>query len=223
VSEDRIVTVHESIELPDLPLAAARRDARARWAVPEDAFVVGISGTMDWRKGVDLLAPLAVQVERRQPPRPVHWMWVGGEREGPLAGMVEHDFKHCGLSARLHLTGTVEAPLDAFSAFDAFVVLSREDAYPLVMLEAGALKLPVLCFDGAGGAPEFVRDDAGFVVPYLDLSGMAARLAELCASPEKRHALGNAAFQRVRTEHDVAVVAPRIVDLIHGLLTRSRQ
>lgn len=223
VSADRIVTVHESIELPDTHAPAAERAARARYGIPEHAFVIGASGTMDWRKGVDLLAPLAAEVARRPTPFPVHWMWVGGERNGPAAGMLQHDFARCGLAAQLHLTGTVERPLEAFLAMDTFVVLSREDPFPLVMLEAAAIGLPILCFEGAGGAPEFVRDDAGFVVPYLHLPAMAAHLSELCTSPQRRRVLGDVAQRRVMADHDVALVAPRIADLIQQVLARGKR
>jgi glycosyltransferase involved in cell wall biosynthesis len=222
VPEDRIVTVYESIEPGDVPGPAAKREARVRWSVPEAAFVVGLSGTMDWRKGVDLLAPLAREVERLSPAVPVHWMWVGGEREGPVAGMLQHDFRRCGLESRLHMTGTLPCARDAFAAFDVFALLSREDAFPLVMLEAASIELPILCFEDAGGAPEFVRHDAGFVVPYLDLPGMAARVVELCGTPERRHDLGRTGRRRVAAEHDVTKVAPQILELVQQVWANGR-
>jgi len=222
VPEDRIVTVYESIDPGEKPGPAARGAARARWSVPEQAFVVGLSGTMDWRKGVDLLAPLAREVERLSPSAPVHWMWVGGEREGPVAGMLQHDFRRCGLESRLHMTGTLPSARDAFAAFDAFALLSREDAFPLVMLEAAAMELPILCFEGGGGAPEFVRHDAGFVLPYLDLPGMAARIVELCGIPGRGRDLGRTGRRRVADDHDVTNVAPQILELVQQVWTNGR-
>ena len=41
----------------------------------------------------------------------------------------------------------------------------EEDPYTLVCLEAAALEKPYVCFEGAGGSPEFVEEDCGFVVP----------------------------------------------------------
>ena len=222
VAANRIVTVYESIEPGELPGAGARREARKRWSVPEAAFVVGLSGTMDWRKGVDLLAPLARHVEQLAPVVPVHWMWVGGEREGAVAGMLRHDFQRCGLDSRLHLTGTLPCAREAFAAFDAFALVSREDAFPLVMLEAASIGLPILCFEGSGGAPEFVRSDAGFVLPYLDLPGMAARIVELCGTPERGRDLGRAARRRAAAEHDVTHVAPQILEIVERVRGMGR-
>lgn len=221
-SADRVVIVRPCIEIDDQMLNRERRAVRAELGVPEHAFVVGSCGTMDWRKGVELLAPLAREVEHHSPSAPVHWIWVGGEQNGPRAGKLQHDFKRCDLEPRLHLTGTLESPRRVFSAFDAFVLLSREDPFPLVMLEAASLELPVLCFDRAGGAPEFVRNDAGFVVPYLDLRAMAARLVDLCANPEMKMRMGRVGRERVLAEHDVRGVAPRILELIEQVRSRPR-
>ncbi len=98
-SPERVVTVRECIEIGVQPSPEARQTARAEWGVPDNAFVVGTCGTMDWRKGVDLLAPLAREVERQSPLSPVHWIWVGGEQNGSRAGKLRHDFKRCDSSS----------------------------------------------------------------------------------------------------------------------------
>ncbi|MDH6063711.1 hypothetical protein, partial [Umezakia ovalisporum] len=48
-----------------------------------------------------------------------------------------------------------------------------------VCLEAASLGKPILCFDKAGGEPEFVEDDCGFIVPYLDLDAADMNLISL--------------------------------------------
>jgi glycosyltransferase involved in cell wall biosynthesis len=222
VPNDRIVTIHESID-PIEPPGNARAESRASWGIPEDAFVAGLGGTMDWRKGVDLLPALALEVARQSPARKIHWVWVGGEHDGSRAARLRYDFRRVGCDERLHLTGTLDCARQAFAGFDGFVVLSREDAFPLVMLEAASLGIPVICFDGAGGAPEFVRDDAGFVVPYLDLPSMAARLIDLADSPGLAQRLGRTGSQRVLSHHNAAAVAPKLIELIHEVRSGVRQ
>ena len=63
-------------------------------------------------------------------------------------------------------------------AADLLALTSREDPCPLVNMEAMESGLPVVAFDGAGGAPE-VLGDAGVCVPYLDVAAMAAAVREL--------------------------------------------
>ena len=96
--------------------------------------------------------------------------------------------------------------------------MSREDSYPLVCLEAASLAKPILCFDRAGGEREFVEEDCGFVVPYLQVEMMAERTLELLGSAELRQRMGERAKAKVRERHDVSVSAPRILEVIRRLL-----
>ena len=70
--------------------------------------------------------------------------------------------------------------------------------------------LPVVCFT-SGGATEFVRDDAGVVVPYPDLDAAAGALSALRSAPEWRRRLGAVGRRRVVDEHAVSAIAPRLV------------
>jgi hypothetical protein len=101
------------------------------------------------------------------------------------------------------------------------VLLSTEDPYPLVVLEAAALGKPIVCFAGSGGAPEFVENDCGFVVPYLDLEAVAERIAELIEAPELRKRMGTAARMKVQSRHDVNIAAPQILNFIERVARRQ--
>jgi glycosyltransferase involved in cell wall biosynthesis len=213
--EDRIDVVHGFVPIqPGREKAEGARRRRDELGIPGDAFVVTGCGTTDWRKGPDVFIQLARVVHREQASRNVHFLWVGGESEGPVWGALRHDVKRTGLEGYVHFIGVRPDPLDYFAASDTFVSVSREDPFPLVMLEAASVGKPIVCFDAAGGAREFVEDDCGFVVPYLDLEAMGSRIAELAHSPETRLRMGRRAVQKVRERHDLAVVAPRILDII---------
>src|SRR5215831_17855514 len=61
VPASQIDVVHEFIEPPDLDgpqLAKARHSLRKEMKIAQDAFVVGMCGVLDWRKGVDLFPML---------------------------------------------------------------------------------------------------------------------------------------------------------------------
>lgn len=214
VSEDQIDVVHEFIPTAARIGAEQPADIRRRLAIGEDALLIGASGTTDWRKGPDLFIQLAQSIRRRRPLEPLHFIWVGGEKEGPVFAALWHDVVHAGLERFVHFTGAVDNPLEHFALFDVFVLPSREDPFPLVNLEVASLATPIVCFDGSGGAREFVEDDCGFVVPYLNVEAMADRVVELIDSPSLRKRLGEAASRKVRERHDVAQLAPRLLSII---------
>jgi glycosyltransferase involved in cell wall biosynthesis len=218
VSDEKIELVHEFI--PALPNLKPDRVSKARkcLGVPDNAIIVGASGTTDWRKGPDVFVQLASAVRRRMPERPIHFVWVGGEKSGPNFGALWYDVQHLALEDVVHFIGHQKHPLELFSLFDVFALTSREDPYPLVNLEAASLMKPIVCFDGSGGAPEFVEDDCGFVVPYLDVKTMAEKVAELVEKPELRQRMGQRGAQKVRERHNVDIAAPIVARLIGRLM-----
>jgi glycosyltransferase involved in cell wall biosynthesis len=62
--------------------------------------------------------------------------------------------------------------------------------------------------------PEFVEEDCGFVVPYLDIMEMANRIVHLLDSLEYRVTMGAAARRKVMQRHDISRNAPRIMEII---------
>jgi len=221
IPEDRIDTVHGFI-----PVAASQgtdQDAAhhkilQRLKIPTNAMIVGASGTFEWRKGPDLFIQLARSICSQQRSKPVHFVWIGGRPEGPRFGEIMHDTRHARVDDYIHFVGPQPDPLTYFAACDVFTMISREDPFPLASLEAGSLGKPVVCFDGSGGAKEFVEDDCGYVVPYLDVESMADRVKQLLDSIELRKRFGQQAAEKVRQRHDVSIAAPKILSVIRRFL-----
>jgi len=89
-------------------------------------------------------------------------------------------------------------------------------------MEAAALGVPTVCFDGAGGGREFVEDDAGCVVPYLDVGAMAECVLDLLRNNELRTKLGRRARDKVRERHDIDVSAPKLLRIIERMLATRK-
>ena len=219
-----IDVVHEFVPVQTsspAQLAQARQNVRRELGIPQDAAVVVGSGTIDWRKGSDLWVQMAIQVARHSP-LPVHFIWVGGPpRPEDTLYHLRYDVAQAGLSDRVHFPGARINVLDYFAAADVFAMTSREDPYPLVNLEAASVGLPLVCFHNAGGTPELIEDDCGFVVPYLDVTQMVERICELLDSRELRQQMGERAAQKVRERHDVAVSAPQIYAVLQRCLSNA--
>jgi glycosyltransferase involved in cell wall biosynthesis len=150
----------------------------------------------------------------------VYFVWVGGGWS-PDPEQFEHDIRKSGLAEKVRFTGAVTNPADYCGAADVFVLTSREDPYPLVCLEAAALGKPIVCFGEAGGMPEFVEEDCGSVVPYLDVAAMADRVIALLGAPELRQTLGAAARRKVTERHDIGVAGPKILEIIERTIARG--
>ncbi len=213
-----IEVIHEFIpSRPDTVEVSAQSRDRIRYelGIPAGALVDGGSGTTDWRKGPDLFIQLARTVRQQRAALPVHFVWIGGAPPGTyrFEGL-QHDVRAIQMEDQLHFIGPRPDALACFAAFDLFALVSREDPYPLVCLEAASLHKPIVCFDGAGGEPEFVEEGCGFVVPYLDIEAMANRVLALLESDSLRSACGDRAAEKLRARHDLTMAAPRILSII---------
>ncbi len=226
VPASRITVVHDFIPAGDFPAhpngaTPSVLALMTRIGVPQGAAVVGVVATVEWRKGADLFAALA----RLLPPvdangRPIHLVWVGGGQAADMA-QLRFDVITASLAGRVHIVGPTERTADWYPIFTVLALLSREDPFPLVCLEAAASGVPTVCFADAGGMPEFVETDAGVVVPFLDLPAFADALRRVLDDPALRARLGETAAAKVRARHDVGVAVPQIMRLLRELVQTS--
>jgi hypothetical protein len=151
-----------------------------------------------------------------------YFIWVGGSPDSYQYKEVARDVRLLGLSHRVLFVGGKSDLRGYYEAFDVFLLTSREDPFPLVCLEAGLAGTPTVCFADAGGMPEFVRDDAGAVVPYLNVPQMAAETQRLLQQPALARQRGLIAKQRVREHHTIKTIGPKMYAIIEQALAQSR-
>ena len=204
--------------------AATRRgELRARLGLADDAFVIGACGSLGWRKGSDLFLQAARHVLATPGTRDAHFLWVGGTPGEPAWVEFEYDLQRLGLRDRCRLVPTTHDARDYYHAMDAFALTSREDPFPLVVLEAAECGLPVLCFAEAGGASEFLEEDTDFcAAPYLDAAAFAARIDRLRADPALASRLGAAARVRVERNHRVERQGPLMLQSMQHCLALTQ-
>jgi glycosyltransferase involved in cell wall biosynthesis len=220
IAPNRIETVHESIPVDQIRAERTREQVLQELQIPQDAQIVLGCGTLCWRKGTDLFIHLARWVCQQRDR--AYFVWIGGGSVTDMA-QVQRDVRLSSLTGKIRFTGPVTKPYDYMAAAEIFVLTSREDPYPLVGLEAAALKKPIVCFAGAGGMKEFIEEDCGFVVPYLDIMAMADRIISLLDKPEYRRSLGEAARQKVEQRHDIRVAGPQIMQIIERTVAGGRE
>lgn len=188
-----------------------RTRIRKELGFAENAFVVGGCGALGWRKGTDLFVQIAKRFAQQQPGQPLGFLWVGGHLNDQESLEFQQDVRLSGIHVPCRLVATTAAVAEYYCAMDAFALTSREDPFPLVMLEAGAAGLPTVCFEQAGGGSEFVRDGAGFTVPYLNLEAFCERLEALQNDVTLRRQLGDEAARRVHEIYTVEHQAPLLL------------
>ena len=216
ISCSTISVVHEFIPIDSVKaISLNSRILKNELNLPEQTFIVGGSGSSsDWRKGADLFIQVAYIVKNKAKDIPIQFVWIGRHDKGIEYLILQQDIMKAGIENYIHFIGSKSNPLDYFAGLDVFTLTSREDPYPLVCLENASLGTPIICFEKSGGEPEFVENDCGFVIPYLDLNTMADRIVELYYSPELRQKLGDNARKKVVDRHSLEMTASKILEII---------
>lgn len=203
--------------------ASERRDRLlAPLGIPSDALLLGLCGHGDIRKGADLVVPLARMLPTHINGRELHLVWVGVQAPEYPRLVADLDARLAGVASRVHFTGATRTPVDWISLFDIHLMLSREDPFPQVVMEAAVQGVPTVAFREAGGAAEFIQTDAGACTPFLDLPAMASTLVELLSDDARRARLGSVARERVHASHAPEIVLPVIVQAIQRVAGAGR-
>jgi glycosyltransferase involved in cell wall biosynthesis len=137
--------------------------------------------------------------------------------DGPAREEVEHALMPLG--ARVTYRGALDdkAVAGALAQADICVWPAINEAFGMALLEAQASGLPVVA-GASGGVGDIVAPgQTGILVSPGDADAFAAAARRLILDPAARRAMGRAAQQKVRHEHDLPAAAARLAALIDGL------
>jgi len=121
------------------------------------------------------------------------WVVGGGEVQRYRRLAEELDVRD-----RVHFLGEKENPFPEMSRADLFVLPSRSEGFPNVLLEAMALGRPVLAADCETGPDEVIDGENGRLFPVEDHRALARHIQELAADEQARQEMGTRARETIQ-------------------------
>lgn len=215
---DRLVRIHNGIDLEAVRVTTQRGDKRKEWGVDDKAMLIGTVGRLVPVKGHAVLLE-AFRILSQSHPN-VILIFVG---DGPLRVELEDEANRMGLGRTVIFSGHQEQSYDFINMMDVFVLPSLHEGIPMVLLEALALRRPVVA-SRAGGIPEVLTHSySGVLVSPTNAEELATAIKSLINDPSKAAALGVAGRSQVESEFSADLMATRTAEVYRTLQTDVAQ
>ena len=188
----------QGMYLRPAPRDAAGRDAlRAEFGIPADAPLVLGVGYVDHRKGADLFVRTLAEMRRAGLPAEAIWIGHADRNEMPRVKALAEKL---GIAEHVRFPGRQSDPARFYAAADLFLLTSREDPYPSVVLEAMAAELPVVMFAGVTGSEDLADRGLAVAVPAENPQAMASAATRLLTDADARVPMVAAAARHIADE-----------------------
>lgn len=188
----KIRVVYEGAVIPPALTEAQRAQARQRWGIPEDVFLLGCVGVLSPDKGQEWLVRTLVEVRKDFPQ--ARLILAG---DGPCRNDLETLATELQLSNAVIFAGFVKDVESVYAALDVFLLPSFFEAFNNSLLAAMAYEIPSIAF-ARGALREIVEEGkSGLLVSGPDLSEISGAVKRILGDPNFARTLGQAARMRV--------------------------
>lgn len=168
---ERIDTLYNRIDVAAVQAEQISREAaREHLGLPQDAWVVGNVGRLHPDKDQATLIRGFAQALPQLPAGSLLAIMGSGRLEASLKALAVE----LGVSGSVHFLGQVSNGRHYFKAFDVFALTSDHEPFGMVLLEAMAAGVPVICSD-CGGGREVVQG-VGELFPLGAVTDLAVAL-----------------------------------------------
>jgi glycosyltransferase involved in cell wall biosynthesis len=205
---DKLRLVHIGVAPPKL---MDRKEARRALQIPPQALCIGGIGELHPNKNWFL----ALSTVATLPPQ-THLCLIGGGEE---YDQLRKQVKQLQLEERVQLMGYLPDAAQYLAAFDIFLLPSKKEGLPYVLLEAGAVGLPVVASDLPGTREVVTTGENGLLVQPT-MTDLTASLTMLLRDEGMRTRLGSSLRDHVRQDFSQAAMIEKTFAL-YSMTTAS--
>ena len=206
------VTIPNGIDPQPNPQPETRETLRAGMRIPEGCMVLIAVGRLHTQKGYDILLEA---LARLKPAPESLQLWIAGEGEERAA--LEAQTHALNLQENLLFLGAREDIPDLLRAADIFVLPSRFEGMPYILLEAMAAGTAIIASEVGEVGSLIENNRNGMLVPAGNPVLLAERIHTLCHSPQTGAALGTSAKAKV-SGYEARPLVQRLAAIYSALL-----
>lgn len=173
-------------------------------------FRIGLAGRLVAIKRVDLLIRTAHHIMNQNPDLQTEFTVYG---DGPMRQELELLSSELGVERTVNFAGHQDNIYGAIAGLDALLMTSDSEGLPMILLEAMAMKIPIVAH-AAGGIPTLLdKGSCGILVYDHSPLGYASGIQRIATDPELRARITENAWQRVNTHYSARRNARQYLNL----------
>lgn len=177
-------------------------------------YKVGIVGRLVPVKRVDIFIRTAHRLLREHSELNLSFHIFG---DGPLRDELEGLNKQFDTHLRVNFEGHCHDMHSEIKSLDALLMTSDHEGLPMVLLEAMALKIPVVAHAVGGIQPLLDNGSCGIMVKEHNPEGYAEAIVKLTCEPNLRNKITNNAFARINEHYSAELNADSYLQQYNAL------
>lgn len=212
IPPEKVVTIYNGIDLGRFAVSVDAFAKRRELGIgPEEPVVLQI-GRLSAQKGPLYFLEAGALISRQKPE--ARFILAG---DGPLREDVERKARELGLSSRLSVLGWRDDVVELLAASDVVTLTSLWEGLPYTILEAMAMKKPVVASDVNGCREAVAEGETGFLVPPRKPEALAREVLKLLKDKELARRMGEKGWERVRERFSLEAMIRAVENLYDGL------
>ncbi|MFA5339949.1 MAG: glycosyltransferase [Candidatus Omnitrophota bacterium] len=216
-SSDKVTVIYNGINLEEFKPGERKNKSVAEFGFGENDPLVGIVGELSPKKGQKYFLEAASKVFRESPQ--VKFLIVGEEHDsGVYKGELIRLADRLKISSSVYFLGFRDDIAGILDSLALLVHCPEREGFGRVVVEAMALKVPVVATN-AGGIPEIIKDGVnGFLIPVGDPETLAKTILDILRDKARSGILGEAGRKTVEESFDLKRQIKKIEGIYRELL-----
>ncbi len=223
IPEQKLQVIHNGLELASFDHALSNQSGNIReeLGLNNNDILIAAVGRIAPDKGFDFLLEAARLILGNTNGN-IHFIVVGSEENREHAADLKQKVADYSITEYFHFIGFRDDVPDILAASDIFVLSSRKEGHPYVMLEAMASQCAIVACNCAGVEETIDEGETGFIVPIGDHNAIANKINQLADDTQLRTKLAGAARNKIKLSFTADLTASALIEVYQGLLATPK-
>jgi glycosyltransferase involved in cell wall biosynthesis len=211
-------TVHTGIDPVFSTHSVDKASQKAALHLPPNSLLVGAVGRLGKQKAPLDFVQMAALVHAQMPQ--THFVWAGS---GPLEDEANALAESLGIRDVCHFIGEYKNVPALLAIMDCFVLPSLWEGFPIVLLEAMAIGVPIVATDIPGNDESILSGTNGWLVPPKNPAALADKALHLLKNPAQAAVFVAAGQKRIENEFTRAKMLSSIQIIYQSVFDERKQ